>query len=238
MLLGRLGRDAAIQPQLICSAWVVWMTRERVRVSHSAFTLIELMITIVIVGVLASVAIPTYGRFMVEAKSSEGLQNIGLIFQGMTAYWEKPLTAQGTGASAAGHCLVDEPDLETGGVTFPPYPPVPYKRTYDFFQNPSFAAVGFTTADPIYFVYGWGAGGNVGVIQDMCGDDDRSNGQFLYMIFAGADLDGDGMVGGYSLLVTFRDGQLSRDRGFGPFFPYQLYGIPASFCPVCVDGVD
>lgn len=39
----------------------------------SGFTLTELMITVAIIGVLAALAAPTYGKFVVRAKVSDGL---------------------------------------------------------------------------------------------------------------------------------------------------------------------
>jgi len=44
-----------------------------------AFTLIELMIVVAIVGILASIAVPNFRRFQLRSKSSEAKINLGAI---------------------------------------------------------------------------------------------------------------------------------------------------------------
>lgn len=47
------------------------------RTTEKGFTLIELMITIAIVGILAAVAIPSYQSYIIKAKVSEALTHFG-----------------------------------------------------------------------------------------------------------------------------------------------------------------
>jgi type IV pilus assembly protein PilE len=47
--------------------------------SKRGFTLIELLIAIVIVGVLASVAVPAYGNYIVEARRADAKQELAKL---------------------------------------------------------------------------------------------------------------------------------------------------------------
>lgn len=213
-------------------------------VTHHGFTLIELMIVVCIIGVLASVALPTYQRFIIKSKGAEGLSDLSALYQGAVAYWERPITAQGMSAVSVGHCLVPEPG-GMAGEAMPPLPPVPYKRTADFTSQKEFAALGFTKADPGYFVLIWDvaltAPGNgslqLGVeIADYCVASGEAEGELVYAFMAGSDLDGDGMYGGYNLTVQNNHGEL-RHQGIG-------YGMLswnpalAAFCPMCINDID
>ena len=55
--------------------------------SQGGFTLIELMITVAILGILASVAIPTFLQYQARARQSEAKTSLGAIYMGQHAYW-------------------------------------------------------------------------------------------------------------------------------------------------------
>jgi type IV pilus assembly protein PilA len=51
------------------------------------FSLIELMIVIAILGVIASVAIPNFLKFMIRAKTTEATMSVRKLFDGSVAYF-------------------------------------------------------------------------------------------------------------------------------------------------------
>ena len=52
-----------------------------------AFTLIELLIVVVIIGILASIAMPQYAQVIKKAKSAEALINLGALRGAMDRHW-------------------------------------------------------------------------------------------------------------------------------------------------------
>ncbi|MCB0326266.1 MAG: prepilin-type N-terminal cleavage/methylation domain-containing protein [Bdellovibrionales bacterium] len=61
------------------------------------FTLIELMVVVVIIGILAAVAIPAISEFQRKAKSSEASSNLGAIKRSETVYFKGSGTNEATG---------------------------------------------------------------------------------------------------------------------------------------------
>jgi prepilin-type N-terminal cleavage/methylation domain-containing protein len=202
------------------------------------FTLIELMIAVCIIGVLASVAVPTYTRFMTQARGSEGVSDLGALYRGAVAYWERPIAGRGSNAVGGGRCIVGEPG-GAGGTWVPPFPPGPEKRTADFQTEPSFAALGFTKSEPGYFSYLWdcnpdGWAGPALNQADYCAPLGAPYTGPLYVFFSAADVDGDNIYGGYHLRVYARQDQLQRaPLGSGPIATEYM-----PFCPMCVSDMD
>jgi prepilin-type N-terminal cleavage/methylation domain len=59
----------------------------KLRQKTKGFTLIELMIVVVIIGILAALAIPNFLRYQAKSKQSEAKTNLGAIYVSETAYF-------------------------------------------------------------------------------------------------------------------------------------------------------
>lgn len=206
------------------------------------FTLIELMVAVCIIGVLASVAVPTYSRFVMNSRGSEGTSSLGQLYKGAAAYWVRGFTDRGLGITTTANCLVYEP-IDCVGSPVPIPWPLGGKQQYDFTTCSSFAALGFSRAEPGYFSYAWDA--NETAIVDSPGVGSVNTAycgrfaaeEFAYVFYAATDIDEDGLWGGYSMAVySTRQNTLRREAGFGDLFTGADPSFPA--CPMCVAGVD
>jgi prepilin-type N-terminal cleavage/methylation domain-containing protein len=79
------------------------------RSDRKGFTMIELMVVVVIVGVLAAIAIPIYGKYIKNARLTEATGRIGEIVTAAKAYAQENQDASGnpTWPPAAGGGVVD-----------------------------------------------------------------------------------------------------------------------------------
>ncbi len=62
------------------------MNRFRKNKNQKGFTMIELMVVVVIVGILAAIAIPIYGKYIKNARMTEAAGRIGEIITAEKAY--------------------------------------------------------------------------------------------------------------------------------------------------------
>lgn len=58
----------------------------RFRKNSKGFTMIELMVVVVIVGILAAIAIPIYGKYVKQARTTEATGRIGEIITASKAW--------------------------------------------------------------------------------------------------------------------------------------------------------
>lgn len=98
-----------------------------------AFTLVELMIVVAIIGVLSVVAIPSFQRYQLRAKTSEAITNIAAIALTQKAYFAD----KGSYANA----------------TSPVPAIIPGNTRTTWASSAEFDALGWTAEGPVYFQY-------------------------------------------------------------------------------------
>jgi len=173
----------------------------RVKVSpkRAAFTLIELMIVVGILGVLAAIAIPTFSLYLRRARSAEGGELLKQIFMNAAAYYHPDRQeTSGINGSVSAACVVDSANnhvvptaiKQEGTYTDAPWMAMSFSIGYSYFRYEI-----ETLGGPRCMV--------------------APNTAPLYYLRARGDLDGDGVQSMIELAVG-SDGQnyLYHSRGF------------------------
>jgi type IV pilus assembly protein PilA len=179
--------------------------------SPQAFTLLELMLVVSIIGILASVAVPAFSRYLKRAKTTEAYMNVRKIYDGqVTLYMEEHVDAAGA--------------LKTKKFAFlPPQPPWPpeEKRRFGNFEMPGWRMVKFSTDGPLLYSYmcevhpSGGTGLNLPgapVLPEM--EEAPESVIAAFQVRAMGDIDGDRK---YS--VFERTGYVEREKGEVEGFP-------------------
>jgi type IV pilus assembly protein PilA len=157
------------------------------------FTLIELMIVVVILGVLAAVAIPAFLKYIRRAKTSEAEEKLSGIFRSSSSYFSQEQADRDATAVAIPSQFPDP-----GGPT-PAACPVcageddgrctPAESNWD---TPTWQALNFAITDPHYFSYQYLSAGT------------NTNASFTAR--AQADLDNDGTCSTFERSGFVNDG--------------------------------
>jgi type IV pilus assembly protein PilA len=99
-----------------------------------AFTLIELMIAVAIIGILAALAIPSYLRFQLKSKAAEARMNLAAI-------------------ATAEHAYFAEFNSYVNAVDTPPGPEGPSRRLWSGGGTTQFDRMGFVPVGEVLFTY-------------------------------------------------------------------------------------
>jgi prepilin-type N-terminal cleavage/methylation domain-containing protein len=171
----------------------------KVSPKRAAFTLIELMVVVGILGVLAAIAIPAFSLYVRRARSAEGGELLKQIFMNVAAYYHPDRQeTSGIYGNVSSACVVDSANNHVL--------PAPTKQQGTYTDGP-WMAMNFTIGYS-YFRY---------EIETLGGPRCliAANTAPLYYLRARGDLDGDGVQSMMELAVG-SDGQnyLYHSRGF------------------------
>jgi type IV pilus assembly protein PilA len=137
---------------------------------RGGFTLIELMITVAIVGILASVAIPQFYRYQIRSRRAEAMTNLRAIVKTEVAYF-------------------GDTGVFLGAAPMPPgFPNI--KRRWDAVSKAEYDPIGFAPEGDVVFAY------EVNTFPADCSCGLTFNGEAAcFTAAAFADLDNDGSLG-------------------------------------------
>ncbi len=121
--------------------------------NQGGFTLVELMITIVIVGVLATVAVPLYQANVKRAKASEADATMGSIRTSLRVHFAEKSDYPIEASYVAVHTLTDSIDIDSTDMIGKYFPATAY--TY------------ISAAGADYTLRATGSGGSAGIQRQM-----------------------------------------------------------------------
>jgi prepilin-type N-terminal cleavage/methylation domain-containing protein len=170
-------------------------------VRSKGFTLIELMVTVAILGVLGAIAIPAFTSYISRAKTGEAATNLNNMFKGAASYYSGDWAKKGMTSNVTGYCTVGD-----GG----PMPLVPkrVKQPFSAAGEPSFRAIHFLIADFVYYSYSLTSVD----VNGACGHGKDT--PKIYTFSANGDLNQDGKVSSFQIVAgSNADNVLYHGRG-------------------------
>lgn len=175
------------------------------KLTKRGFTLIELMIVVVIIGILAALAIYGVQKYVANSKSAEARQMLGRMSKDMLTFFEgenqryEILDLGGSAEISQALCPAADP--------LPSAPPSRGKvllALSDFSDSAGWQCLGTTITTPIYYAYNMESSqaGSLAALSAASANDS-------FDAIAQGDLDGDGDFS------TFTMGGIVRDGGNG-----------------------
>jgi prepilin-type N-terminal cleavage/methylation domain-containing protein len=181
----------------------------RSRLQHRGFTLIELMIVVSIIGILASIAIPSFLRFQARARQAEVGSNLKSLFTSMRTLQRKPaVDMHATGFSPErgnrySYHLEDAcSSFEDRRNQHEDIHPHDTCIGADTFKNPSFPDT-FTVVNPSGT--SWNNAPDMGANAGVFGDDQTWD----FLAYAAGDVDGNLADGADTWLISSAEGDVA-----------------------------
>lgn len=186
--------------------------------SRRAFTLVELMIVVAIIGVLAALAIYGVRRYLASAKTSEAKNSVGAISRGASAAFERESAVsetlpEGGESTASDRALcgdaISVPSAVPTGVKYQPNT----AEGMDFDTGDSttgWRCVRFSLSQPHYYRYGYAVNAGTGATS---GGAALSPCMDCYQASAFGDIDANGIHSGFGMrgLVNTTTMELKRE---------------------------
>jgi type IV pilus assembly protein PilA len=146
---------------------------------QKGFTLVELMIVVVILGILAAIAIPAFIKYVRNSKTSEAKENLAYLFRESTTYFAGERVGRGVSGAAV------QPQFPATTACNPADPPAGERSIVGGWNqggdSATWTALKFSLADPIYYSYQYisdgsstDAGFTAQARGDLDGDDNLS----------------------------------------------------------------
>lgn len=157
------------------------------KLDRKAFTLIEVAIVVVVIGILAAVAIPSFLTYRKRAKTTEPLNNLAVLYKGAASYYDLSFSVADADAGAViqhSRCVTED---SNGGVPLPAMPASNGVKA-PFYEDRTFKALKFSVPDMVRYSYLVEGANTCSAPKDSS----------AYRFSAFGDLDGD------SVLSTFR----------------------------------
>jgi len=156
----------------------------------AGFTLVELMIVVVILGILAAVAIPAFTRYVKRSKTSEASGNIAKIYQGEQTYYQAALER---GYSSFVNASTATPSSAPGSAKYP-------ANVALWNADANWAAIGFSLDSAHYYQYA--SPGSTAITSDGT----------AFTAYAVGNLDGDGTNSSFIRYGSISGGEIQGSQ--------------------------